>query len=256
MSSKIVLARLLASTSTYRETTIIGLRIAFPNHGNKYLLLVEENTNSKFVTFYRRLLIKQGKFTLNFYTMKPVLISLGIAVAIFFMGCNENDGTNGSLNLDIQKYESELSVDYTNAQKYHNDFTADSLYNGMMFHQCDSLFSDHFYDFCIDMMQNSGMMSDGNGMMGGKGGMMGGSGGMMGGNPMGSLADKNNMLDYMDSVHVVTHGMNPDFLANDSLMYRQMTLCQMMVTQTDGIETLYDNMQLLREAHKKMHLTH
>jgi D-arabinose 1-dehydrogenase-like Zn-dependent alcohol dehydrogenase len=126
-------------------------------------------------------------------------------------------------------------------------------YLKLMFNQNDSLFSEHFYGFCIVMMKNSGMMSTGGGMMGNNSNMMGASGGMMNGSTMGNLADMNKMMDFMDSIHVSTEKMMvPDYMNTDSLMYNQMSMCKMMTSQTDGIKTIFGNMQTLRKNHRAL----
>lgn len=97
-----------------------------------------------------------------------------------------------------------------------------------MFNRNDSLFSQHFCEFCIDMMQNNGMMSTSNGMMATNSGMMGGNGGMMNRDHMGDTVDMNKMMRYMDRLHISTGTeMNPDYMKTDSLMYNQMSNCNM-----------------------------
>jgi predicted small secreted protein len=210
--------------------------------------------------------------------MKNTVISIVIVSAIILAACQKSNMMN-SLGVDTKKYEKELSQDYSNAEQFHNvlvtknistnvsasdhvarhsgNVTAilfDSDYYKMMFNRNDSLFSEHFFEFCKDMMQNSGMMSSTNGMMGNNGGMMGSNGGMMNGNTMGSKADKTKMMNYMDSLHLSTQTMmNLNFIKTDSLMHNQMTMCKMMTTQTDSIEYTLNKMQLLRKNHKILH---
>ena len=206
--------------------------------------------------------------------MKSTLITITLAATLIFVACQKNDMMKDSLGVDTQKYYNQLNIDYSNALYNHNalitssvssgdhsshhggingNSNIDSLYLKMMFNRNDSLFSEHFYDFCKDMMQNSGMMSTTNGMMGNNGGMMGGSGGMMNGTTMGSMADMTKMMSYMDSLHLSAQTMlNSDFMKADSLMHNQMTTCKMMTTQTDSISSTFGKMQLLRKNHKML----
>lgn len=207
--------------------------------------------------------------------MKSKMILIAITVIAVLASCNKGDMMDNSLGVDIQKYGKQLKTDYSNASYYHNMLNAtnsstgtheshhsgtkstktiDISYNMMMFNTNDSLFSEHFYDFCMDMMQNSGMMGTSNGMMGNNSGMMGGSGAMMNGTSMGSMVDMNEMMSYMDSLHNSTQTMmNPDYMRTDSLMHNQMTQCKMMVTQTDSIEDVFGKMQILRFNHRTLH---
>lgn len=207
--------------------------------------------------------------------MKSKMILLAIFTIAVFTACNKGDMMDNSLGVDTQKYGKQLKTDFSNASYYHNILSAsgsstgtheshhtetgstttiDTSYNMMMFNSNDSLFSEHFYEFCKDMMQNSGMMGTTSGMMGNNSGMMGGTGGMMNGTTMGGMADMNEMMSYMDSIHNSTQTMmNPDYMRADSLMHNQMTQCKMMTTQTDGIEDIFGNMHMLRGNHKSMH---
>lgn len=208
--------------------------------------------------------------------MKSKMILIAIFAMAIFAACKKNDMMNDTLGVDTKKYQKSLSIDYSNALVNHNALnsstvsitdhnahhggsstttaTIDTSYFKMMFTKNDSLFSEDFYKFCIDMMQNSGMMGTTSGMMGSNGGMMGGTGGMMNGTTMGSMTDMNAMMSYMDSIHKSTETMmNPDYMKTDSLMHSQMTQCKMMTTQTDSIEIIFGNMQMLRGNHKSMH---
>lgn len=194
--------------------------------------------------------------------MKNTMISIAIASIIIIVACQKNDIMNNNLGIDTKNYENKLSSDYSNALLYHNSYitgtgdasTMDNSYYKMMFNRNDSLFSQHFYEFCLDMMHNRGMMSTSNGMMGNHNGMMGGNGGTMNRYHMGDTVAMNNMISYMDSLHLSTGTMmNPDYMKTDSLMYNQMTNCNMMSTETDSIVYIYGNMQILRKNHKTFH---
>jgi len=157
--------------------------------------------------------------------MKNTLISIAIAIIIMIVACQKNEMMNNTFGVDTKDYENKLSIDYSNALLNHNALsttsaasTIDNSYYKMMFNRNDSLFSQHFYEFCVDMMQNSGMMR------------------------------------YMDSLHLSTGAlMNPDYMKTDSLMYNQMTNCNMMSPETDSIVNVYGNMQMLRKNHKTFH---
>jgi len=208
--------------------------------------------------------------------MKRTLILVSLATTLLFVACKKDGMMNDTLGVDTKKYQKSLSIDYSNALVNHNALnsstvsttdhnahhggssttttTIDTSYFKMMFNKNDSLFSEDFYKFCIDMMQNSDMMGTTSGMMGSNSGMMGGTGGMMNGTTMGSMADMNKMMSYMDSIHKSTETMmNPDYMRTDSLMHNQMTQCQMMTSQTDSIELIFGKMQMLRGSHRSMH---
>jgi hypothetical protein len=193
--------------------------------------------------------------------MKNTMVSIAIAATIVTSACQKNDMLNNTSGVNTKNYENKLSIDYSNALLNHNALsttsaasTIDNSYYIMMFNRNDSLFSQHFYEFCMDMMQNSGVMSTSNGMMGNNRGMMGGNGSKMHGGPMGGIGDMNKMMRYMDSLHLSTGAlMNPDYMKTDSLMYNQMNNCNMMSPETDSIVNVYGNMQMLRKNHKTFH---
>ncbi|MCK9207562.1 MAG: hypothetical protein M0P66_10665 [Salinivirgaceae bacterium] len=190
--------------------------------------------------------------------MKNKILILFAVILTLVGACQKNDMMNNPFDVDVENYENTLGVDYSNALFYHNSLnstSADTLYAKRMFNSNDSLFSEHFYEFCVDMMQNSGMMSSSDGMMGNNSGMMGGNGAMMNGSIMGSIEDMNEMMYFMDSLHHSTQSiMNPNYMYADSLMHNQMKMCNMMTFQTDSIEILFGNMQTIRRDHKAMHV--
>jgi hypothetical protein len=200
-----------------------------------------------------------------------VIFTMFVAIMII-AACQKNDLTDSNLNVDLNKYETQLNQYYTNANQFHsvlipvsagssheahhstaNSTTiVDKPYNMKMFSKNDSLFCDQFYQFCIDMMKNGGMMNSNTSMMGNNNNMMG-SGGMMNGGTMGNMQDMNKMMAFMDSLHSSTNSMmGPDYYKTDSLMHNQMKMCKMMTSETDGIEKVYVNMQGLRKTHKLM----
>jgi hypothetical protein len=206
--------------------------------------------------------------------MKSKVFLMWIVISIAFAACQKDNMMDNALGVDVKSYETQIKQDYTYALEYHNALGAtksltddhsvhhgsnsnngltDSAYNSMMFHVNDSLFAEHFYKFCKDMLQNSGMMTSTDGMMGSNSNMMG-SGGMMNGSTMGGEMDMNKMMGYMDSLHLsIQSMMAPNYQMHDSLLYSQMTMCSMMTNQTEGIEQNYTKMQLLRENHKMLH---
>ncbi len=196
--------------------------------------------------------------------MKKSIFTMVIAVALMFAACQKDNMMNNKFNVDTQKYETQLNQDYTQANQFHmalittknsgtnTSTTTDTLYNKMMYNKNDSLFSEHFFSFCIDMMQNSGMMSDTGGMMGNNSNMMG-SGGMMNGGTMGNTQDMDKMMNFMDSLYTTSQNMmNHDYLNTDSLLHNQMNMCNMMTTETEGVENIYNKMQTLRKDHQMM----
>ena len=206
--------------------------------------------------------------------MKKVILTVSVAI-VLFAACQKDSMMDNALGVDVESYETQLKQDYTYALENHdalvnsksltidehaahhggttNTVLSDSAYYKMMFNSNDSLFSEHFYLFCKDMMQNSGMMSSTGGMMGSNSNMMG-TGGMMNGSTMGGEMDMNKMMGYMDSLHVsMQNMMDPNYQMHDSLLYSQMTMCKMMSSGTDGIEQDYSNMQLLRKNHRMLH---
>ncbi len=207
--------------------------------------------------------------------MKNTLILITITATFIFAACQKNDIMNNTFGVDTKTYENKLSIDYSNALLNHNILsttsvlagtrnahhlgtsyasTIDTSYYKMMFNRCDSLFSQHFYEFCVDMMQNSGMMSTSNGMMGNNSHMMGGNEGKMNECSMRGTVDMNKMMRSMDSLHFSTETMmNPDYMKTDSLLYNQMTMCNMISPQAGTIVNIYGNMQILRKNHKKFH---
>lgn len=188
--------------------------------------------------------------------MKNLVIVSLVAVLILGVTACQNEDSADSMGVDVQKYENLLAKDYANAQQ--NAYSAkiqnttsennkttltSSLLKNSLFHQHDSLFSKHFYDFAAEMMQHKGMIN-------GVSGMMGTNGGMMGGFNMGSTEDMNQMIQYMDSLHNATKSMLlPNYSKHDSLMYIQMKNRHMMISPTLGIENTYIKMQQLRKSY-------
>ncbi len=189
--------------------------------------------------------------------MKNIQISIVISVTLLVTACQKDDILKSAFNVNTAKYETTLYNDYSNALLIHRSLKsapADTAYLRTMFSTYDSLFSVHYYAFCVDMVQNSGMMNTSSKMMGSNSGMMGGKGAMMNGSYMGSLADKDAMIDFMDSLHQTTQSLlNHDYMNYDSLMRNQLIMCNMMTLETDSIETIYGSMHIIRRNHRLMH---
>ena len=106
----------------------------------------------------------------------------------------------------------------------------------MNYHQNDTAFSMHYYQYCLDMMKMKGMGT--NGKMG-SGGMMGGSGGMM---------------CNMDSMMVVMKGMmNMNTFKMDSMMDLHMVNCPAMGSMSSNMNNMFNNMQAMRKEHMTLH---
>lgn len=199
---------------------------------------------------------------------KNTMVLIILASTILVVACKKGGMMNSNIAVDVNKYGGTLSNDYSKAlenhislitegvttdvhEAHHNGTSSASPYDPgylkLMFNRNDSLFSGHFYEFCLDMMQNSGMMGKNDNMMGG-------STNMMNGNAMDGTLDMSKMMSYMDSLHKSDKTMmNPDYLKTDSLIFGQMDMCNMMVSQTDTIKSVYVKMQTLRKNHKTLH---
>ncbi len=183
--------------------------------------------------------------------MKKILL-IFISAVIALAACQKMNTTSG---IDIEKYESQLNTDYSNASINHDALTAVSSDSHLAHHSAtslnsspdqlllfsrnDSLFSEHFFEFCIDMMKNEEHMTSG--------GMMGNSG------MMGETGNMDEMMKFMESAHnSQTEMMNPDYFKTDSIMYLKMSECNMMDKGTEGISSIFYKMQALRINHRSM----
>lgn len=194
--------------------------------------------------------------------MRSTIVLLTIAVSLVFAGCQKDDTADNRNGIDTKKYETSLTLDYSNALQYHNALNSaysDNHLPGntaqnntqhyiLMFHVSDSLFSEHFYDFCLDIAKYLSTAGNGNGM-GNNYSMMGGNGGMMNGFGPLSASDQNEMINYMNEVH--NSNLNhSDYMITDSLMFNQLIRCRVFSDQTDSIEGIYKKMQELRAIHR------
>ena len=222
--------------------------------------------------------------------MKKTIIISVLSSVLLFVSCNKNELVQDSTQkVDIASYVADLNQDYNQASLFHsalmsttatdtstttgtttttgNDGTGHSShhivglkkvnsvaisFNKLMFAKYDSLFSVHYFKYCIDMLKNDIMMVDSMGMMVNKTSMTAGT--IMNGGNMGSMMDKNKMLSYMDSLHLsFKNTTNPNYLKIDSTMHDHMLMSKTMTNQTDSIDGIYSKMLFLRRNHKLNH---
>lgn len=211
--------------------------------------------------------------------MKKIITISVFASLLVFTACQKNEILDSSQKVDVASYEAQLSQDYTQASLYHSALIStttstdtsvttgtttttgsdgtdhashhiirlnkassiDISYNEMMFAKNDSLFSEHYFKYCIDMLKNDIMVVDSTGLMGKYTTSM----------STGNMMDKNKMLAYMDSMHLsIKNSTNRDYMKNDSIMHDHMVICKTMSIQTDSVENIYTNMFILRKNHK------
>lgn len=224
--------------------------------------------------------------------MKKIIVIPFLSSILLFVSCNKNELVEDSTQkVNIASYVAELTQDYNQASLFHsalisttttdtsttttgtttttgNDGTDhashhvkgisrvnsanDINYNKMMFNKNDSLFSEHYFQYCKYMLQNenSNMVVDSTGLMVNQTTAMG-FGNSMVGDGMGNMGDKNKMIQLMDSMHLsLKNTTNPDYMRNDSILHEHIVMCKMMSIQTDSIESVYAKMKILRRNHK------
>lgn len=180
---------------------------------------------------------------------KIALIAVG-AIVMLAAGCNKSTTPPDQNAENLKATEALLRNDFSLAQQYESLLVERHKIPGMtmldsackmydsLYHIPDTSFAIHFQTYCKNMMQMNGMGS--NGMMGGSGGMMGGSGGMM---------------CNMDSMMVVMGTMmNMNTFRMDSMMLIHMNNCPAMGTMSANMQSMVNNMQLMRKEHAKLHL--
>jgi len=202
--------------------------------------------------------------------------------------CQKNDIFDSAQKAEISSYEAQLTQDYTQASLYHSALmpststttttgttttttgsdgtdhashhviglskvsSVDIDFNKLMFIKNDSLFSEHYFQYCKYMLQNenSNMVADSTGLMVNHSTAMG-IGNSMVGNGTGNMGDKSKMIQLMDSMHLsLKNTTNPDYMRNDSILHEHIVMCKMMSTQTDSIESVYAKMKILRRSHR------
>lgn len=224
--------------------------------------------------------------------MKKIIVIPFLSSILLFVSCNKNELVEDSTQkVNTASYVAELTQDYNQASLFHsalisttttdtsttttgtttttgNDGTDhashhvkgisrvnsanDINYNKMMFNKNDSLFSEHYFQYCKYMLQNenSNMVVDSTGLMVNQTTAMG-FGNSMVGDGMGNMGDKNKMIQLMDSMHLsLKNTTNPDYMRNDSILHEHIVMCKMMSIQTDSIESVYAKMKILRRNHK------
>lgn len=224
--------------------------------------------------------------------MKKIIVIPFLSSILLFVSCNKNELVEDSTQkVNIASYVAELTQDYNQASLFHsalisttttdtsttttgtttttgNDGTDhashhvkgisrvnsanDINYNKMMFNKNDSLFSEHYFQYCKYMLQNenSNMVVDSTGLMVNQTTAMG-FGNSMVGDGMGNMGDKNKMIQLMDSMHLsLKNTTNPDYMRNDSILHEHIVMCKMMSIQTDSIESVYAKMKILRRNHR------
>jgi len=176
-----------------------------------------------------------------------------VAVGIIVITACQKSGLNDNPGIDTKSYETKLSADYRSALADQNSLATsqaptDIQYYNMMFERHDSLFSQHFFNFCSDFLKSSGTQYEYHDTSH-HGGM--GDGGMMNGGMMDDHHDYHGMVSYMDSLHLSSeHSGTDDFLLTDSLMYREMETHSMIPVDNDTITHIYHQMQDLRRIHR------
>jgi len=218
--------------------------------------------------------------------MKKIIVISIFSAAFVLASCEKTElAADSAKQAEVLKYETILTQDYTQASLYHSALlpstttdtttttttgsdgtnhgahhviglsrvnSADINYNKVMFNKNDSLFSEHYFQYCKYMLQNenSNMVVDSTGLMVNQTTAMG-FGNSMVGDGMGNMGDKNKMIQLMDSMHLsLKNTTNPDYMRNDSILHEHIVMCKMMSIQTDSIESVYAKMKILRRNHK------
>jgi hypothetical protein len=224
--------------------------------------------------------------------MKKIIVISFFSAALVLVSCEKNElAADSAQQTEVLSYEAQLTQDYTQASLYHSALMPSTStttttgtttttstgsdgtdhashhvkglskvnsavidYNKLMFIKNDSLFSEHYFQYCKYMLQNenSNMVVDSTGMMVNQTTTMG-FGNSMVGSGMGNMGDKSKMIQLMDSMHLsLKNTINPDYMRNDSILHEHMVMCKMMSTQTDSIESVYNKMTILRRNHKSL----
>jgi hypothetical protein len=223
--------------------------------------------------------------------MKIEITITTVVLMLAFTACQKNEILGSAQEVEVQGYEAQLTQDYTQASLYHSALmpststttstgtttttttgsggtdhashhviglskvnSADINYSKLMFAKNDSLFSEHYFQYCKYMLQNenSNMVVDSTGLMVNQTTTMG-LGNSMVGNGMGNMGDKSKMIQLMDSMHLsLKNSIMPDYMRNDSILHEHIVICKMMSTRTDSIESVYNKMKILRRNHKSL----
>jgi hypothetical protein len=221
--------------------------------------------------------------------MKKIIVISIFSAALVVVSCDKNElAADSAQKAEVSSYEAQLTQDYTQASLYHSALmpstttttttgttttttgsdgtdhashhviglnkvsSANINFNELMFNKNDSLFSEHYFQYCKYMLQNenSNMVVDSTGLMVNQTTAMG-FGNSMVGSGMGNMGDKSKMIQLMDSMHLsLKNTTNPDYMRNDSILHEHIVMCKMMSTQTDSIENVYAKMKILRRNHR------
>jgi hypothetical protein len=175
---------------------------------------------------------------------KFALIVLG-AMLLVTISCKKNSTTTDPTAADLQATEGLLNQDYNKSQQEENLLSARINTPGVtwadqtvrmydsIYHRNDTLFTENFRHYSLDMMTMAGMKS--NGMM---------NGSMMGGG----------MMCNMDSLFMVMGGMqHMNTFKIDSMMMNQIADCPKMGTMPQTMQNMMNAMQGLRKQHMMLH---
>jgi len=180
--------------------------------------------------------------------MNTKIFLLTIIVVIFgASACKKS--SNDQSESQLTQTESNLKQAYNQAQNYENILVERHNTPGMtmndpictmndsLYHMNDTAFTIHMQTYCMEMISEMGM--DSNGMMGG---------GMMGGGTSGG------MMCNMDSMFMSINGMsNMTTFKIDSMMENHMKNCPQMGTLSTNVQGFLDDMQAIRREHMMLH---
>lgn len=173
--------------------------------------------------------------------MNKIIMALLATGLLITASCSKNNDnpptvTQENLQLDLKK-----STDATNTMidLHKNTANGHSLCFAQekIYHQCDSLYSLHFYEYSHDLYTQH-VSSHGTGHM----------------NEHGEFEGE---MNGMDSIEYHSN-LNPNhnYHHTDSLMYQSMMNYNLQQYMTGDVKTCYDNMQILRINHTAIHNLH
>jgi hypothetical protein len=186
--------------------------------------------------------------TLTFISMKKLaMIAVG-TIIIMVTGCKKNSTTVDTISADLQATQGLMSQDYSKAQQAENSLSSRLQVPGTTwtdqtvrmyeteFHDNDTMFTENFRHYSLDMMEMAGMNS--NGMMTGSG-RMNQNGGMM--------CNMDSLFGVMGAMpHMTTYRI-------DSMMLRQAGYCPAMGNLPIAVQDMVNEMQTLRKQHVQLH---
>lgn len=192
--------------------------------------------------------------------MKTAIIIFLITTVTITWSCQKENLEYPVKRIEMEKYETLLNKNYDEALESHIRLTDsgnlsidDFDYYMLMYHISDSLFSLHFYNFCIDLFKDESDLSGNYGMMGNYHGMMTSNGYNQGGSNNPGNSDTEVVFDQMNEIYqMVCNEEDPDYEEADSLMYNQMPVAIPFSLSADRIRSIFDKMQDLRSIHKSI----